>query len=368
MPVLNLYHLKFPRGIHIGRGGVESLEDTLDYVPSDTLFAALIDTWVYLGREVSELLPEMTTPVIKVTSAFPYAGEVRFYPRPMDLRVLFSKSALQREGGGKRLKKIRYLSEKLLLKAADGEKLDRYLFPEDEFEDPEEGNCLQGGAFWLLKEEEKSLPLVWQVPESRRWTLRRKSIYSFQTIPRVTVDRINAAPNLFHSERIVFSEDCGLWFGVMGQSSDFPHLLTALGESGLGGERTAGYGHFSWVEKGSLNLPEVGDFTYLLSRWHPAANEVGLLKNKGSSYKLEAVGGWLRSSQPAAAQRRKRVWMVAEGSLIEGHPCGEAIDVAPEYEDQDKPGSYLRSLSHPVYRAGFAVNMTWKWSGEDAET
>ncbi|MCS7247271.1 MAG: type III-A CRISPR-associated RAMP protein Csm4 [Anaerolineales bacterium] len=367
MPKLSLYHLKFPHGLHVGRGGVESLEDSFEYVPSDTLFAALIDTWVYLGKDASELLPEKGPPIMKITSAFPYAGEVRFFPRPVDLRVLFSQSTLQREGGGKRLKKIRYISEKLFLKAAAGEDLDAYLFPEDEFEDPKEGNCLQGGVFWLLKEEEKSLPAAWQMPESARWTLRRRSIYSSQTIPRVTVDRINAAPNLFQSERIVFNEGCGLWFGVENPIPDFPSLLTALGECGLGGERTAGYGHFLWTQKDSLSLPESSDFAYLLSRWHPTADEIEFLGQKYSAYKLVSVGGWLRSSQPVAAQRRKQVWMIAEGSLIEGCPRGDAVDVAPEYEDQDKPGIYWRNLPHPVYRAGFAVAVAWKRRISDGE-
>lgn len=353
MPQLTRYHLTFPRGIHIGAGGVESVEESRESVPSDTLFAALLDTWRHLGRDVKEILPESGEPAFRVTSAFPFADGVRFYPRPVDLRELFTEDVLKAESAGKRLKKIRYISEKLLLKAAGGEYLDNFLFPEDENEDPQTGIALQGGAFWLLPEEVKDLPEAWRLPEKDWWLLRRKKVYDTQTAPRVTVDRISSASNLFQSERVIFNEGCGLWFGALGQTSSLSELLTVLGDSGLGGERTAGYGHFTWKPKGELPLEAPQSAAYLLSRWHPKAEEVGLLSN--SSYKLEAVEGWLRTPENAAAQRRKRLWLVAEGSLIAGNPQGDAVDVRPEYEA--KSGE---TIPHPVYRPGFAIALDWK--------
>lgn len=356
MPQLTMYHLTFPHGLHVGAGGVESVEDSLEYVPSDTLFAALLDTWRHLGREVKDVLPQDGAPAFKVTSAFPFAGEVRFYPKPVDLRELFKEETLKAESAGKRLKKIRYLSEGLLRKAADGDYLDDFLFPEEENEDPKDGIALQGGAFWMLKEEIGNLPEPWRLKQDKWWLLRRKNVYATQTAPRVTVDRINSASNLFQSERMTFTEGCGLWFGVTRNSisqADFENLLTVLGDSGLGGERTAGYGHFTWQAQGTLDFPDPQTCAYLLSRWHPKGDEVRLLKN--SAYKLEAVEGWLRTPEGAAAQRRKRLWLVAEGSLIAGNPHGDAPDVRPEYDA--KSGE---TITHPVYRPGFAVALDWK--------
>lgn len=355
MPQLMIYQLTFPRGLHVGAGGVESVTDSLDYVPSDTLFAALLDTWRHLGKDVATLLSSEGIPAFRVTSAFPFAGNVRFYPKPVDLRALFSKVTLRNEGAGKRLKRIRYLSETLLLKAANGALLDDDLFPEDEYEDPKTGIALQGGQFWLSVEEVTSLPLWMQVSKDKYWLLRRKKVFDSQTAPRVTVDRINAASNLFQSERVLFNEGCGLWFGAVGECSTLPELLTTLGDAGLGGERTAGYGHFTYTDL-AQDLPDPQERAYLLSRWHPQdKSEVALLQSSNSAYKLAAVGGWLRTPDPAAAQRRKRVWLVAEGSLIDGNPQGNVADVKPEYDA--KSGE---TIPHPIYRSGFAVALNWK--------
>lgn len=367
MPQLTIYHLTFPHGIHIGTGSVESVEDSHESVPSDTLFAALLDTWRYLGRDVREILPDEQSPAFRVTSAFPFAGGVRFYPKPVDLRGLFSPERIRDLGAGKNIKKIRYLSERLIERVRAGDYLDDELTKDDDGE----WACkysLQGGTLWLTKDE------ITQLPEMMRYfeeevggkkrkkerpdeAIMRQKVYAHQITPRVTVDRISSASNLFQSERVIFNIGCGLWFGVTQDSNlepDFAALLTAVGDSGLGGERTIGYGHFSWEQKDTRLLEIPQSYAYLLSRWHPTENEVALLKKEGSTYRLEAVAGWLRSPDHVAAQRRKRIWMVAEGSLIAGNPQGDAIDVRPTYKTTDT------EFPHPVYRPGFALALDWK--------
>lgn len=364
MPQLTIYHLTFPRGIHIGAGGVESVEESRESVPSDTLFAALLDTWRHLGRDVKDVLPEGGEPAFRVTSAFPFAGGARFYPKPVDLRELFTEDKIKEFGAGKNIKKIRYLSEVLIERARTGKYLDDELVKDSDGE----WKCkfsLQGGALWLTEAEIEQLPrsilfykekVNGEEREIRRpvEAVMRQTVFASQTAPRVTVDRVNSASNLFQSERVIFNEGCGLWFGAVGQTGSLSELLTVLGDSGLGGERTAGYGHFTWEAKGELSLNAPKSAAYLLSRWHPEADEINLLQ-KNSAYKLEAVEGWLRTPENAAAQRRKRVWLVAEGSLIEGNPQGGAADVRPEYDA--KSGE---TIPHPVYRPGFALSLDWK--------
>lgn len=363
MPQLTNYHLTFPRGIHIGAGGVESVAESRESVPSDTLFAALLDTWIHLGGDVNELLPQGGEPAFRVTSAFPFAGGVRFYPKPVDLRELFSPEKLKDFGAGKNIKKIRYLSEALIERARAGNYLD------DELKKDSDGEwackfSLQGGALWLTEAEIKELPesiLFYaenvngkeQKKERSMEAVMRQTVYASQTAPRVTVDRISSASNLFQSERTVFNQGCGLWFGAVGQINNLSHLLTILGDSGLGGERAVGYGHFTYQTQKTLNFPDPQTCACLLSRWHPRVDEATLLQN--SAYKLEAVEGWLRAPGNTAAQRRKRLWLVAEGSLVAGNPQGDAADVRPEYDA--KSGE---TIPHPVYRPGFALALDWK--------
>ncbi|MBC7325803.1 MAG: hypothetical protein H5T99_10905, partial [Moorella sp. (in: Bacteria)] len=111
------------------------------------------------------------------------------------------------------LKRIRYFSEGLMRKAQAGEPLDAYLFPADEEAEPEQGVALQGGALWLLKEEVGLLPKALHQDRPLR-ALRHVNVWREQRVPRVTVDRVSQGAVIYHSARVVFAQECGLWFGV----------------------------------------------------------------------------------------------------------------------------------------------------------
>jgi CRISPR-associated protein Csm4 len=366
MPKLIPYHLTFPHGLHVGRGGVESLAESFVSVPSDTLFAALLDTWHYLGNKVDDLLAtENAEPAFRVTSAFPRAGGVRFFPMPVDLTPLFEQKTLGDFDWNKPLKRIRFISETLIRKALSGEKLDDWLFPKDEHSEPQKGVALQGGALWLSRDEVKHLPDSIRCAQDEKsgeekerplFALRRQTVWKMQNVPRVSLDRISSAPNLFQAERVLFAKDCGLWFGLTGGLESAAIAIAALAENGLGGERSVGYGGFAAEAQEALDFADPVDCAYLLSRYHPAEEEVAMLQDERSAYRMESVAGWLRTSGNTPAQRRKRVWMIAEGSRVAGKPHGDAPDVKPEYKKT--PG-----VSHPVYRPGFAVALNWDFKG-----
>ncbi len=376
MPHLTAYHLSFKSGLHVGQGA-ESLGEALNYLPADTLFAALVHTWRHLGENVEAWLQPFTqeppNPPFRLTSGFPFAGQVRFYPMPVDLSSLFSSQTLRDTRYGKRLKRIRYLSEGLVRKAQAGENLDAYLFPAEEDEEPAQGVALQGGALWLLRDE------VERLPENLRnlkngakrplRALRFLPVWQEQEVPRVTVNRINQGSTIYHSARMVFAPGCGLWFGVEWLCPDeeirpnlsfkaaFEHALHDLEQQGLGGERTSGYGAFTVTQTEDINLafPQPGQRGLLLSRYHPRIQEeIATSLQKGdSAYTLVAVGGWLHS-MGQAAQRRKRIWLIGEGSLVrwtEQAVLGDLADVRPEYDSKAFP--------HPVYRYGLALAITW---------
>jgi len=77
------------------------------------------------------------------------------------------------------------------------------------------------------------------------------------------------------------------------------------------------------------------------------------LTAKDTAYDLVSVAGWLRSPD-GPAQRRKRLILVAEGSLVRppAFPAGDVTDVRPDYEGG--PG-----VPHPVYRYGLALALGW---------
>jgi CRISPR-associated protein Csm4 len=133
--------------------------------------------------------------------------------------------------------------------------------------------------------------------------------------------------------------------------------LSLLQHDGLGGERTAGYGAFTFAEDKPIDLPppQPGRPGLLLSRYHPRPDELpAALTHREAAYKLTAVEGWLRSPD-SIPQRRRRLFLVAEGSLVcpPAHPAGDVPDVRPIYP------SSAESIPHPVYRYGIPVAAGW---------
>jgi CRISPR-associated protein Csm4 len=370
MPQLIPYQLAFHGGLHLGTRGV-NLEEAGVSLPADTLFAALLDAWRRAGGDAADLAAPFTAappdPPFLLTSAFPYAGEVRFYPLPLALTALFSTKTLRRRS--KAIKRIRYISEALLHKALTGERLDDDLFPDDEEAEPQRGLALQGGELWLTVEEAAHLPEGLRRDPGRRRALRYLKLWGSGRVPRVTVSRITSASTIFHAGRVSFAAGCGLWFGLAWRDRErqvgagplsfrqaFEQALALLQHEGLGGERSSGYGAFTLQEGEAFTLPDPtpGGLALLLSRYHPRQEELPQALTAGdTAYDLVSVAGWLRSPD-GPAQRRKRLILVAEGSLVRppAFPAGDVTDVRPDYEGG--PG-----VPHPVYRYGLALALGW---------
>ena len=378
MPDLTEYRLVFRSGFHLGARGV-GLDESTVHVPSATLFSALVDAHRRAGGDADALLAPFPClqgeasldgdPPFRLTSAFPFAGAVRFFPMPVPLGSWFDGETQRVRH--KDLKRIRFVSERLFRRMLAGEAMDRWLFP-PEGEEPTRGIALQNGDLWLSREEVKGLPKEMRLrPDAKREiplrALRRARVWTLQQVPRVTVDRVSSASEIFHIERVVFSPGCGLWFGVEWRAPDrevdgkgvtyreaLHRALSLLADDGLGGERSAGYGSFTWEQGEVLSLPtpSPGGLLCLLSRYHPRGSELpDALTRQGTAYSLTSVGGWLRSPD-GAAQRRRRLWMVAEGSIVgatSGGVQGDVVDVRPVYEDP------AGALPHPVWRYGLAL-------------
>ncbi len=367
MPILTPYRLTFASGLHLGTRGVNVAEAGV-HIPSDTLFAGLLDAWRRTGGDPQALAGPFTTvpvqPPFLLTSAFPYAGDVRFYPVPVDLACLLSPAVIADRG--KSIKRIHFLSEALVQNMLAGERLDGWLYPEHVYWEPETGVALQDGLFWLTVAEIAGLPKAMQRDRGRRHALRELRVFASGLTPRVTIDRVSSASTIFHSGRTTFAPGCGLWFGVAwlrpadavdGAQATYRQAFAAalglLADDGLGGERSTGYGAFSYAEAAApaaLPNPAPGRRGWLLSRYHPTSSELpAALDDPGAAYRLTAVGGWLLSPD-VVAQRRKRLYLVEEGSLVcpPAWPAGDVTDVRPEYDG-------AQGVPHPVWRYGLAL-------------
>jgi CRISPR type III-A-associated RAMP protein Csm4 len=185
------------------------------------------------------------------------------------------------------------------------------------------------------------------------------------------VDRAGAGLEPHAAACLEFAAGSGFWFAIVfaneeARSRWWEPLQTALrylADSGVGGERSRGWGRFEIAEvvEGVLApmlLPRASQLLeaaetapggapaersyWLLSLYIPASGEP--VRWDAGLYSVVARGG--RVESPLAHGVLKKLQnMVAEGSVLVAAlpPRGRASNVAPD------------GVPHPVYRAGFAV-------------
>ena len=339
-----VYRLHPSGPLHIGEVGIGS-EESLAYVPSDTLFAALVDTWAQiwpgeLEGWLSPFLNQPAMPPLLLTSAFPFVGEVRLFPAPASEPPVADRERWL--AWGKRAKRVRYVSERLFRAWLAGSPLDTWL---------DDANVLQEGEVWATPEERAQMAeaLGYRADEPAG-ALR---LWGVDIVPRVTVDRITNRSNLFYTGRVTFARPCGLWFAIEMEEPWVGRVIQALdllADGGLGGLRSTGHGGFTWSQwqdVEALPAPEEAGYVVTLSRVAPQRADLPLLRAEGAAYRLVTVGGWC-GSREGGPRKRRRVRMLAEGSVLGWRrgPMGALVDVNPV-------GEAFR-LPHPVYRYGFA--------------
>ena len=315
------YHLNFRSPLHLGRRGV-GLEATEISIPADTLFSAICQTWrTFYGEAglTNFLAQYKTDEPFLLTSAFPFAGDIRFFPKPLiDLNV-------KADDDYKALKRVRYLSERRFRQIVDGEPI---AFDADDL--------INDGQLWVHDGERAQFqdnPTVWKTDKR----------------PRVTLDRQSAASEIWHLGGVKFHEDCGLWFSAKFDTEEtqtqIETILRVLGDTGIGGERSAGYGLFDIRSKpAEIESEREGDRFVTLSPICPRdADELDRLIQNGVGYTLEERSGWIGSVE-GSGLRRQQIWMFGEGSVLsgDGSRVGRLVDLKPE------------ACPHPVWRYAYA--------------
>lgn len=340
-------------GFHFGREGLDQ-EVSAESFPSDSLFAALVAAFTAL--EGFDGAAAFTEPFLtaesprdvpfRLSSLFPRAGNLPLLPMP---RVRVNLQTSEDRARGKALKKIAYVSPGILRHLLNEDVVDRFL---PSGRGASDGLMLQDGKVWITREERRLLPDECQ--KKGPLDLFEWAIWKNDTVPRVTIDRASNSSAIFQVGRTVFNEGCGLWLlaDVNRHGDWLEYLLDILGDQGIGGERSSGYGGFALepFEVPALPSPDNRTRVMTLSRYNPTEREIaaGVL-GQHASYELVDIGGWL-ASPGNPAQRRKRVRMIEAGSILEAALpiVGRVVDVRPEYEQPGAP-------DHPVYRSGLAL-------------
>jgi len=341
---MKLYRIMPRAPFHFGERGIGQ-EETAEFPHSDTLFAALISAWqlMYEPAEFHRRVEGCTrfdgVPPLRLSSAFPYVGDVYFLPRPAIL--------LEGTGGDrKRGKKVAYVSWR------QAEDLVRSDVPSQ----VQPGDTLMSGRLWLHPQEKAAVGKVFGTDDLAH--VRLWSSAESEAMARVTVDRVNAASALYYQGMVHFADGCGFYLLADVADESYRKLLEDglhfLSEQGLGGRRSVGLGQFTLEVGGerALGVPD-GEHNYhwLLSLYHPTAVEVEQRKVlEDARYTLVTRRGWIYSPNDAS-QRRRAIRMLAEGSLLPRPVIGDVVDVRP-----------TTGFPHPVWRPGLALTIsTRRW-------
>jgi len=342
------------QSFHFGQHGLGQ-EETSASFPSDSLFSALVARLAGLeGAAAVEAFMHpflQGSPPFLLTSTFPYAGQVYFFPNPayQPPKELAAKTPAPVRP--KELKRVQWISEAVFRRILKGERLQE-LYPQ--------ARSLQGKSCLIAPEELQGLPPHLQAAGARLWQIDRR--------PRVTLGRGGQNSSLFFTGRLSFAEACGLWVGIHWLVDDprlhelVSLLLADLAIAGLGGERSAGFGSCTiQPQQEGMELPDARGRRWInLSRYHPRPDETGALQDPAASYKIATAGGWL-DSPARRGQRRRSIRLICEGSILGplARPApGKVVDVRPVYAGDADP------LGHPVYRSGLAVGVGILAGGE----
>jgi CRISPR-associated protein Csm4 len=330
---MSVYSVRLrPRGaFHLGERGI-GYEETSELVHADTFFGALCSVWAVLYGEAAvgeDLLPDGSgtwEPPFLFSSAFPRAGSVRFYPKPL---------LPPPNGDPAGWKEVRWVSERLFVPWISGSAVPAQ-------------DRVQEGSVALTEDERETLKRElsdWQ-PDDPLWKVTR--------VPRVTLDVATHASELWHFGRLHFRPGCGLhlWVDLRRLGDRLWTALRLLGDVGLGGDRSAGHGLFDLdFNEEAPPWPDSDRRFVTLSPVYPcpphAPDQVSQLLQDGCAYRLLTRTGWIGTALPTP-YRRKAVRMVEEGSVLTGSTdrlWGGLADVTPDQ---------VPDLPHRVYRWGYA--------------
>ena len=307
-------------------GPASGQRDQVDLIfHSDTLFSAVTHAMRALGRMepwLDATARNASGPAVVLSSLFPFTGEVRYFVPPRTAWPPAPSAKVRWKGA-------RFVPQGVVETMLQGKTLN-----EDRWSVDGESECLVASG--------RTAPF--------RIALRSAA----------AVDRLTQAAVQPHQHACLeFAPGSGLW-GVVAFASTAARdqwnepvraAFRLLADSGLGGERSRGWGRSEAPEFREGTLPglllstpaavdgEAGQF-WLLSLFSPRAGEA--VDWARGSYQVTP-----RSGRAESGAVKMSVDMIAEGSVLisSDAPVGRAPDVAPA------------GHAHPVFQAGFALSI-----------
>ena len=293
---------------------------------SDTLYSAISGAMARLGMidRWLDATARAVSPAVRFSSCFPFQGETIFVVPPRSLWPPPPSAKVRWKGA-------RFVPLSVVEDLIHGRPV------------PEEGWTVDGSSECLV-------PIGSHGP------------FRVAVRSNAAVDRHGAGVEPHSSACLEFAPGAGLWMtaaftdGSAEEKWKEPVMsaLRLLVDSGLGGERTRGWGRATLAVSANGNLfkPSAdasgGTAWWLLSLFHPSTDDS--VDWTSGDYSLTTRGGRVESDA-RWGDAKKPTRMVAEGSVIVAgsEPRGTAPDVAPE------------DFPHPVYRAGFALAVAIPW-------
>jgi CRISPR type III-A-associated RAMP protein Csm4 len=317
----------WPQGSHLGPltaqtlfGGVCWALETLGVVDVGTMLAGF------------EQQPRFvfSSPFPFVVKDNPAGHIIRLYPKPAlpsitmkQVQALAEQKANAQQGPVfkkavkqilakqvKPVQKVAYVSEQLFAQICAGE-WDGFKLVEKICAEGNSGGtlCAEKGALWS---KDEYAAVFCQKDDSRPSTQRKKDVlWQTDDVQRNAVDRLlgsTAEGQLFHEAQTFYRRDrAGLWFAARADAEAWGWLQAAfryLQDTGLGGKRTVGKGHFEFKVLSSKNaLPVVtqADSFITLSPYLPRFNDEKI-EAKPVRYTLRTVRQKAENKFPGATQ------------------------------------------------------------------
>ncbi len=309
-----LYKLRFPNGIHVGTASGNILEETMMSVYSDTFYSAIFNEYMKIYND-DKLYKISEVGNFLVSDLLPFKEKedmsTDFYlPKPF--------ISVQRQEIDKNEEEV---VDRKKVKATN-------FIPADKL-----------GEYFSFLKTGKNFPKIDN-------DFGKKELYT-----KNKVSLQNEDTKLYNIEVFKFNKKSGLYFIVKLPEDNewqeiFQNILESLSLTGIGGKKNSGFGQFiledpmffygedfdpiesesdAYINKALYSNEE----KFLsLSSYSPKIEEIEKIKESENYYQLIKRSGFVNSSlYSEQAEKRKQVYMLSSGSVLNFKPEGKMLDL-----------------------------------------